>query len=82
MVYVTRPLFSVCKIDQQCVNQFGALCPVLDRPEQGLDLLIEAITAVHLTAGQHFHIAINAAAHEYFDLVSFLQCCFMSDSTL
>lgn len=50
----------------------GALCPVFDKPEQGLDLLVEAITAANLTPGEDIHIAINAAAHEMFDFVSTL----------
>ncbi|ELU06760.1 hypothetical protein CAPTEDRAFT_221626 [Capitella teleta] len=48
------------------VNDIGALCPTYDRPEQGLDLLQEALTALELT--EKFTIALNCASHETFDM--------------
>ena len=51
------------------VNELGALCPTYDRPEQGLDLLQEAITAQGLTAGDDFHIALNLQGQEIYDYV-------------
>jgi len=51
-------------------NDFGALCPQFDRPEQGVDLLQEAITSLGLSPGVDFHVALNCAAHEAFDFVS------------
>jgi len=48
------------------------LCPQLDKPEQGLDLLQEAITSLGLNAAVDFHLAINCAAHEAFDFVSYI----------
>ena len=51
------------------VNDVGGLCPLYDRPEQGLDLLQEAMAALNLTPGEHFHIALNCAGHEMFDYV-------------
>ena len=47
----------------------GALFPPLDRVEQGLDLLQEAITHLGLTPGEHFNIALNCAGQEMFDYV-------------
>jgi len=46
------------------------VCPQLDRPEQGLDLLQEAITSLGLSPGVDFHLVLNCAAHEAFDFVS------------
>lgn len=60
------------------MNDIGALCPQFDRPEQGLDLLQEAINGAGLKPGEDISIAINCAAHEIFDYVSpdevFLVC--------
>lgn len=53
------------------VNETGALCPSVDIPTQVLDLLQEAINAEDLTIGEDMYLAINAAAHECFDYVSF-----------
>lgn len=52
------------------VSDQGALCPTLDRLEQGLDMLNDAITKVGLVPGQDFFYIINCAAHECFDFVS------------
>ena len=51
-------------------NDLGALCPTFDRPEQGLDLLQEAITQQNLTPGEDFHIVLNLGGQECFDYVS------------
>ncbi|KAL8616578.1 hypothetical protein ACOMHN_036610 [Nucella lapillus] len=65
--YVEKTLSAKGGAASRCVSETGALCPAFDRPEQGLDLLVEAITASNLTPGEDIHIAINAAAHEMFD---------------
>lgn len=52
------------------VTDTGALMPTFDRPEQGLDLLQEAMKEQELTPGVDFNIAINCAGHEIFDYVS------------
>ena len=70
------PLRDVCwQAAHRSVSETGALCPVFDKPEQGLDLLVEAITAANLTPGEDIHIAINAAAHEMFEFVRTLPFC-------
>ena len=51
-------------------DSVGALCPTFDRAEQGLDMLLEAITQLELTPGIDFHLAINCAAQEIYDSVS------------
>jgi len=53
-------------------NDFGALCPQFDKPEQGLDLLQEAITSLGLSPGVDLHLALNCAAHEALDFVSYM----------
>jgi enolase len=54
------------------------MCPTFDKPEQGLDLLQEAITNCGLTAGEDFFIGLNCAGHEIFDYVSYkLSFCFL-----
>ncbi|KAK7110143.1 enolase 4-like [Littorina saxatilis] len=65
--YVEKTLSVKGGAAARSVCETGALCPVFDKPEQGLDLLVEAITAANLTPGEDMHIAINAAAHEMFD---------------
>lgn len=51
---------------RQC-NDWGALCPQFDRPEQGLDLLEDAIKQLGLTPGQDFSLVLNCAGHEILD---------------
>ena len=41
-----------------------------ERPEQGLDMIQEAMTHYELTPGEDFYIALNLAGHEIFDYVS------------
>nr|KAG5686404.1 hypothetical protein BaRGS_023704 [Batillaria attramentaria] len=65
--YIEKSLSSKGGVGLKTVSETGALCPVFEKPEQGLDLLQEAITAANLTPGEDIHIAINAAAHEMFD---------------
>ena len=48
----------------------GALMVSFDRPEQGLDMIQEAMTHLELTPGEDFFIALNLAGHEIFDYVS------------
>ena len=62
------------QVQGRYVNELGALCPVLEKPEQGLDMLQEAVTSLELTAGEDFFFAINCAGHEIFDYVSFVFC--------
>ena len=51
-------------------NDLGALCPLFERPEQGLDLIQEAIVSIGLVPGTDYHLAINCAGQEFFDYVS------------
>ena len=50
-------------------NDIGALCPSYDKPEQGLDILQDAITSLELTPGEDFFIALNLTGKEIFDYV-------------
>lgn len=49
------------------VTDTGALMLPIDRPEQGLDMIIEAMTHVGVTPAEDFFIALNLAGHEIFD---------------
>ena len=52
------------------VTDIGALMLPFDRPEQGLDMIQEAMNHFELTPGEDFYIALNLAGHEIFDYVS------------
>ena len=62
------------QVQGRYVNELGALFPVLEKPEQGLDMLQEAVTSIELTTGEDFFFAMNCAGHEIFDCVSFVFC--------
>ncbi|CAH1784880.1 unnamed protein product [Owenia fusiformis] len=64
---IAKQLFQKTGIAAKFVNDNGALVPTMDRPEQGLDMIQEAMTLLELTAGEDFHIVINAAGQECFD---------------
>lgn len=53
-------------------SDIGSLCPQFDKPEQGFDLLQEAITSIGLVPGTDFHLAVNCAGHEIIDYVRLL----------
>ena len=50
----------------------------IDRPEQGLDMIQEAMTQYELTPGEDFYIALNLAGHEIFDYVSMICNCILT----
>ena len=43
------------------------MCPLLDKPEAGLELVSEALTQLEFK--ERFGVVINCAAHEIFDYV-------------
>lgn len=61
--------FLFSQVAAQYGNDIGALCPSYDKPEQGLDILQDAITSLELTPGEDFFIALNLAGKEIFDYV-------------
>ncbi|KAH9503222.1 Enolase 4 [Bulinus truncatus] len=65
--HVTKTLTLKFGASVKYVNENGALCPPLDVPNQGLDLIIEAINAQGLTLNKDMHLAINISANELFD---------------
>lgn len=65
--YVAKQFFAKGGTATKLVNDIGAMCPTFDKPEQGLDLLQEAITNCGLTAGEDFFIGLNCAGPEMFD---------------
>ncbi|KAK2167327.1 hypothetical protein LSH36_29g02078 [Paralvinella palmiformis] len=64
---IPKPGMPLREVVSRAVNDQGALWTTFDRPEQGLDLIQEAMTQLELTPGEHFHIALNCAGHEIFD---------------
>lgn len=54
----------------------GAPAMSYERPEQPLDLIIEACTNLGLSLGEEIHLAVNCAAPELMDYVSY-SCSFM-----
>lgn len=65
--YVAKTLVTKSGMAAQYGNDIGALCPSYDKPEQGLDILQDAITSLELTPGEDFFIALNLAGKEIFD---------------
>lgn len=66
-------IFSILyQVAAKNVTDTGALMIPFDRPEQGLDMIQDAMTQFDLTPGEDFYIALNLAGHEIFDYVSFI----------
>ena len=68
-MFIVHFRFHVCIYQTRCCADNGGLCPIFERPEQGLDMLQEAITSLGLKPGKDFYLAINCAAHEMWDNV-------------
>lgn len=51
-------------------NTFGSVCPTLDRVEQGLELLSEAMAAVDCEVGTDFYIGVTCNPWDILDTVS------------
>ena len=49
------------------VSDTGSVCPLLDKPEQALEMIAEAATQNGLEMGKDFSIVLNASAQECFD---------------
>ena len=49
------------------VSDFGAVCPVFDKPEQAFDMISDIITQQGFEMGKDFYFVLNASAQEYFD---------------
>ncbi|XP_052282820.1 enolase 4-like isoform X2 [Dreissena polymorpha] len=49
------------------VTDIGALMMPFDRPEQGLDMILESMGRLGFTPGEDLYLALNLAGHEYFD---------------
>lgn len=52
------------------INDQGCVTLTLDRPEQGLDLIMEALSLAGLVPGEDVAVALNCAAHRCYDAVS------------
>lgn len=64
---VFKTLFVKAGATLRVVSDEGAICPVLDRPEQGLDIIQDAATLLELTAGDDFNIILNLSGKDIFD---------------
>ncbi|XP_002738167.1 enolase 4-like [Saccoglossus kowalevskii] len=65
---VGKTLFTKYGVAVKNVNDLGCFIPAYDKPEQALDVLQESITQLGFTPGEDFHIVLNCAAHEMFDM--------------
>ncbi|XP_059145445.1 enolase 4-like [Physella acuta] len=65
--HVARVCSAKYGASAKVTNEYGALTPPFDQPSQALDLLQEAINTRGLVPGRDMYVALNAAAHEYFD---------------
>ncbi|CAD5118979.1 DgyrCDS7642 [Dimorphilus gyrociliatus] len=54
-------------ITSKLVNDTGAFCTPLDRIEQGLDLIQDAMKHLNLESGTDFYFALNLSGQEVFD---------------
>lgn len=65
--HIIKTILNKNGVAAKNVTDTGALMLPFDRPEQGLDMIQEAITHYELTPGEDFYIALNLAGHEIFD---------------
>ncbi|XP_067938081.1 enolase 4-like [Watersipora subatra] len=64
---MVKAAFSKGGIIAKNLNDFGAVCPVLDKPEQGLDMVTDIVAQHGFEMGKDFFFILNAAAQEFFD---------------
>ena len=48
----------------------GSYTPSMDKPDQALDFVQDAVSACGYNLGNDIHIALNCAASEFYDQVS------------
>lgn len=64
---MTKSLFAKNGVTVKYLNDFGALCPVFDKPEQGLDMIADVVSQQGFEMGTDFFFILNASANEFFD---------------
>ena len=53
----------------RCVTDDGSYSPSMDKPEQALDFVQDAVSSCGYSLGTDVHIALNCAASEIYDQV-------------
>lgn len=64
---ITRSLSAKSGVNIKYLTDFGAICPTLDKPEQGLDLITDNVMQAGYEMGKDFFFILNVSAHEFFD---------------
>lgn len=65
--FMLKSMYAKGGVGVKNLSDVGALCPTLDKPEQGLDMIAEAATQLGLQMGTDFFFVLNSSAHECFD---------------
>ena len=72
MVIISRRASFVFQPAGRCVSDDGSYSPSMDKPEQALDFVQDAVSACGYSLGTDIHIALNCAASEFYDQVNSL----------
>ena len=64
-----QPLYYPCKASGLATLASGAYCPTLDKPEQAMDILQEAVKNGRLTLGESLAVLVDVGAERIFDKV-------------
>ena len=62
-----KAVYSKGGVSAKNLSDSGAICPVYDKPEQGLDAIADAVNSCGFDIGKDFFFVLNASAHECFD---------------
>lgn len=65
--FISKSLYAKGGVAAKSFNDFGAPVPMLDKPEQGLDMINDSVTHSGYEMGKDFFFLLNAASHECFD---------------
>lgn len=63
---------------QGSLTATGAYCPVIDKPEQALDLLQEAIRSAGMQLNQDVGVMVDIGADKLYDQVSHVAAAYMN----
>lgn len=64
---IVKNLFVKSGVGIKYYNDFGAICPTLDKVEQGLDMITEGMSQAGYEIGKDFFFILNSSAQECFD---------------
>eukprot|EP01137_Pigoraptor_chileana_P032154 Opistho-2@21088 len=65
--HLGRLLVAKCGPSARNLGDEGGFAPLLDTPEQAIDIILEAIVAAKLKPGTDMFLAMDAAASEFYD---------------